>query len=210
LRKKCEMNFHCYSNKYQFWFTKTLAFSMSCNLWKSLKTGFINPAPTFVQIWFFWRSIYKWRHIVMLWYTKLGTKAHLSSRHIKIYPTLPSLSHLGSHHTRHFCKQYWDKKILRCLRHRFQCPTKLSSKKHNHLFVKSLPWLVIETYVSNIAVSFYRNIVCKNVFCEVDLLMAPYRKSFCLNFPISWSSKILKAKSRNCLKLQNSSRLWKS
>jgi len=36
-------------------------------------------------------------------------------------------------------------------------------------FYNRLPWLGIETYVSNIAISFYRNIVCKNVECDVGL-----------------------------------------
>jgi len=33
----------------------------------------------------------------------------------------------------------------------------------------SLASLGIETYVSNIAISFYLNIVCKNVSCDVSL-----------------------------------------
>jgi len=38
-------------------------------------------------------------------------------------------------------------------------------------FVKSLPWLGIEIYVSNITISFYRNIVCKNATYDVGLNM---------------------------------------
>jgi len=39
-------------------------------------------------------------------------------------------------------------------------------------FYKSLPWLVIETYgskLSNITISFYLNIVCKYVLCDMGL-----------------------------------------
>ncbi len=40
------------------------------------------------------------------------------------------------------------------------------------MFFQSLPWLVIEIFVSNIAKSFYlfRNIVCKNIVCDVGLM----------------------------------------
>jgi len=55
--------------------------------------------------------------------------------------------------------------ILRYLRQRFQCPTKVSSK-HNTTYlvlccVKSLPWLVIETYVSKISISFFNKTLSK-------------------------------------------------
>jgi len=36
-------------------------------------------------------------------------------------------------------------------------------------FVKSLPWLAIETFVLKLSISYYRNIVCKNVSCDVGL-----------------------------------------
>jgi len=59
---------------------------------------------------------------------------------------------LGPRHTRYFCTQYWDKKILWYLRHRFQCPTKVSSENTyfdlffvyipRFIFVKSLPWSI--------------------------------------------------------------------
>jgi len=37
---------------------------------------------------------------------------------------------------------------------------------------KSLPWLGIEFYVSKISMSFYRNIVCKNIVC-----ISPYQST---------------------------------
>jgi len=39
----------------------------------------------------------------------------------------------------------------------------------NVVFFKKLPWLGIEIYVSNISISFYRNIVSKNIFCDMGL-----------------------------------------
>ncbi len=52
-----------------------------------------------------------------------------------------------------------------------QGKAKVSSKRTTNqgtlCFIKSLPWLVIEIHGSKI--SFYRNIVCKNVLCEYSL-----------------------------------------
>jgi len=37
------------------------------------------------------------------------------------------------------------------------------------MFFQSLPWLGIEIYASNIKISFYRNIVCKNFVRDVGI-----------------------------------------
>jgi len=36
-------------------------------------------------------------------------------------------------------------------------------------FVKSLPWLFNRNLLTDIKISFYRNIVCRNVSCELGL-----------------------------------------
>jgi len=62
-------------------------------------------------------------------------------------------------------KRYCDKKILRYLRHRNQCPAKVSYYKNTTYlvlcFVKNLPWLINRNLLTEIKISFYCNIVCK-------------------------------------------------
>jgi len=50
--------------------------------------------------------------------------------------------------------------------------TKVSSKQNTiqgMIGLKSVPWLVKETYVSKLSISSYRNIVCKNIACDIGL-----------------------------------------
>jgi len=77
-----------------------------------------------------------------------------------------NLSYLGLIHMRHFYTQYCDKKILRYFRHRFQCPTKVSYNINTTYlvlcFVKTLPWLFNRNLLTEIKISFYRNIAILN------------------------------------------------
>ncbi len=71
-------------------------------------------------------------------------------------------SRLGPHHTRHFCARYCNKKWkkilqhLTNLRHRSQCPTKVSSYKNTAYlllcFLKSLHWLVNRNLLTKIVI----------------------------------------------------------
>jgi len=85
----------------------------------------------------------------------------------------------GPRHTRHFGTQYCDKKIF--LSHGY-LKAKVSSwqkiiqgTKNQGKIFKNLPWLVIETcgsklsFYRNIFLSKYRNIVCKNISCDMGL-----------------------------------------
>jgi len=50
--------------------------------------------------------------------------------------------------------------------------TKVSSKQNTNQGMKvfkSLPWLVIKTYVSILSISFYHNFVCKIIACDMGL-----------------------------------------
>jgi len=71
-------------------------------------------------------------------------------------------------------------------------------------FVKSSPWLVIGTYVSKKSISFYRNIVCKNVSCDVGLtnnfyIFAVKLGHFIINefFPLVTNPQALQQKLEN-------------
>ncbi len=76
--------------------------------------------------------------------------------------TFTIFKHKGPCHKQHFCSQYCDKKISYFL-----------PIQGMLCFNKNLPWLVIETHgskLSNISISFYRNIVYKNVWCDMGLI----------------------------------------
>ncbi len=108
-------------------------------------------------------------------------------------------SFLVPRHTRYFCTPYFVIAIKRyfdfCQLVSIDQPvTKVSSYQNTTqgmlCFDKSLPWLGIEIYVSNISISFYRNIVCKNVLCGVVLIQYIFLNSSSHKYPWRVSSEV--------------------
>ncbi len=107
------------------------------------------------------------QHEILLW-----KKAHLRTKQWRHSSLIVDSSSLGPRHTRHFCTHYLDKKIqIFCdIRHflatDFYWLTKVSSLK-NFYYILKRAYLAYNIHGPKIY--FHRNIVCKNVSCEVGL-----------------------------------------